>query len=666
MPASAPQILSSRATSAARTSTPPWVFIRRVPLTVSGIVLPNDTFLSTSFVQPLAGGFGLRLRQTEISAARSCSPRRKGEKWARESLKKMSLEQKIGQMFIIWARARFMNVNDPEYIGLRDTMRKYHIGGFGLTVNFDDGFLYKNEPLEAAMLVNRLQADSEFPLIFGADFERGLGFRLNDVTSFPHAMAFGATGNVDYARDAARITAQEARAIGVQWNWFPDADVNSNPLNPIINTRSFGEDPEQVSEMVVAYIEAAHQYGMLTTVKHFPGHGDTDTDSHLAVPFAKADKAHFDTIELPPFRAAIKAGVDAVMVAHIAVPALDPDPNHVASISPVIVMGLLKQQMGFNGLVVTDALDMAGLTKLFPEGGSAGAGRAAVEAVKAGNDMLLIPSNLDGSYQGLLQAVRSGEIPESRIDESVLKILRAKASVGLNRATQVDINAVNRIVAQPASLATAEDIADDAVTLVRDNHQVLPLKATRKGTNAGQHAYPSTAENRDRTVLLIFTDDSRSDAGRVLEHQVRARIPNAKTIYIDSRDAAVLTQPVMDAVNQAQAVIAAIYLSPQGGASTNRIALQNVSAALLENVLRNVADKTVVIALGNPYIAAQLPEVKTYVCTFSDAQVSELSAAKAIFGEIPMSGRLPVTIPNIAIRGVGLGGPSPVSGGGPQ
>ena len=591
---------------------------------------------------------------------------RKGEKWARESLKKMSLEQKIGQMFIIWARARFMNVNDPEYIGLRDTMRKYHIGGFGLTVNFDDGFLHKNEPLEAAMLVNRLQADSEFPLIFGADFERGLGFRLNDVTSFPHAMAFGATGNVDYARDAARITAQEARAIGVQWNWFPDANVNSNPLNPIINTRSFGEDPEQVSEMVVAYIEAAHQYGMLTTVKHFPGHGDTDTDSHLAVPFAKADKAHFDTIELPPFRAAIKAGVDAVMVAHIAVPALDPDPNHVASISPVIVMGLLKQQMGFNGLVVTDALDMAGLTKLFPEGGSAGAGRAAVEAVKAGNDMLLIPSNLDGSYQGLLQAVRSGEIPESRIDESVLRILRAKASVGLNRATQVDINAVNRIVAQPASLATAEDIADDAVTLVRDNHQVLPLKATRKGTNAGQHAYPSTAENRDRTVLLIFTDDSRSDAGRVLEHQVRARIPNAKTIYIDSRDAAVLTQPVMDAVNQAQAVIAAIYLSPQGGASTNRIALQNVSAALLENVLRNVADKTVVIALGNPYIAAQLPEVKTYVCTFSDAQVSELSAAKAIFGEIPMSGRLPVTIPNIAIRGVGLGGPSPVSGGGPQ
>jgi beta-N-acetylhexosaminidase len=590
----------------------------------------------------------------------------KGEKWARESLKKMSLEQKIGQMFMIWARAQFLNLDAPEYIALRDTMRKYHIGGFGLTVNFEDGFLYKNEPLEAATLVNQLQRDSEFPLIFAADFERGLGFRLNEVTSFPHAMAFGATGNVDYARESARITAQESRAIGVQWNWFPDADVNSNPLNPIINTRSFGEDPKQVSNMVVAYIEGAHQYGMLTTAKHFPGHGDTDIDSHLAVPSIKGDKAHLERVELPPFRAAIKAGVDAVMVAHLAVPALDPDPNHVASISPAIVTGLLKQQMGFNGLVITDALTMAGLTKLFPEGGSAGAGRAAVEAVKAGNDVLLIPSDLDGSYHGLLQAVRNGEIPESRIDESVLKILRAKASVGLNKATQVDINAINRIVAKPASLDTAEEIADEAITLVRDNHQVLPLKATPKGTNIGQNAYQPAAEDRNRTLVLIFSDDSRSDAGRVLEHQVKMRIPEAKAMYIDARNPAGLTQPVMDAVEQAQAVIAAVYLTPQGGAQTNRIALPNAPAAILQSVLRGAPDKTVVVAMGNPYLAAQLPEVKTYLCTFSDAQVSELSAVKAMFGEIPMSGRLPVSIPNVANRGAGLGGPSPMSSRGPN
>jgi len=598
---------------------------------------------------------------------------KKGEKWARESLKKMSLEQKIGQMFMIWARAKLMNVDSPEYLVLRDTMRKYHLGGFGLTVRFEDGLLEKNEPLEAAMLTNQLQTDSEFPLIFAADFERGLGFRLNDVTSFPHAMTFGATGNVEFAREAGGITAQESRAIGVQWNWFPDADVNSNPANPIINTRSFGEDPKLVSEMVSAYLQGAHQFGMLTTAKHFPGHGDTDTDSHTSVPIVIRDKAWFESTALPPFRAAIKAGVDAIMVAHIEAPALDPTANVVASISPAIVTGLLKQQMGFTGLVVTDAMDMAGLTKLFPEGGAAAAGHAAVAAVKAGNDMLVIPSDLAGSYNGVLQAVRSGEIPESQIDQSVLKILRAKASVGLNKATLIDIDAVNRMVARPDSLATAQKIADQAVTLVRDNHRVLPLKA-RKGTNLPQTSYSPTEEDRTRTLVLIFTEDSRSDWGRVLDQQVRARVRDAQVIYIDPRSAAGLTTPVMAAVQAAQVVIAAVYEVPVAGTVmrnpdgtlTNAVAAQSASTSLLQAVLRSAAEKTVVVALGNPYIAAQLPEVQTYVCTFSNAPVSEMSAVKAIFAEIPMPGHLPVTIPNVAERGAGLTSASQVSSGGPK
>ncbi len=407
---------------------------------------------------------------------------KKGEKWARESLKKMSLEQKIGQMFVVRALAEFMNVNSPDYISLRNTMRKYHLGGFALTVSFEDGLLYKNEPLEAATVTNQLQQDSEFPLIFAADFEHGVGMRLNGVTDFPQAMAFGATGNVEFARQSGRITAQEARAIGVQWNWFPDADVNSNPANPIINTRSFGEDPKLVSKMAAAYIAGAHEFGMMTTAKHFPGHGDTESDSHMFVPLVKGDTARLDTTELPPFSASIKAGVDAVMVAHVLVPALDPNPTHVATISPAIVTGLLRDKMGFQGLIITDALDMRGLRQSFPQEGAEGAGRAAVESVKAGNDMLLLPFDLDGSYNGLLRAVRSGEIPESRIDQSVLKILRAKASVGLNRARLVDIKAVNETVAKPDSLAIAQEIADAAVTLVRDNHRTLPLKATAQGT----------------------------------------------------------------------------------------------------------------------------------------------------------------------------------------
>ncbi|HEX8812936.1 MAG TPA: glycoside hydrolase family 3 N-terminal domain-containing protein, partial [Terracidiphilus sp.] len=523
----------------------------------------------------------------------------KGEKWARESLQKMVLEQKIGQMFMIWSQARFMNVDSPEYILLRDIMRKYHIGGFGLTVAFGDGLLYKNEPLEAAMVTNQLQKDSEFPLIFAADFERGLGSRLNDVTSFPPAMAFGATGNVEFARQAARITAQESRAIGVQWNWFPEADVNSNPANPVINTRSFGEDPKLVGDMVAAYIEGAHQFGMLTAVKHFPGHGDTDTDSHIAVPVVNRDKAYFENIALPPFQAAVQAGVDAIMVGHIRAPALDPDPDRVASISPAIVTGLLKQQMGFAGLVISDAMEMSGMTKLFPEGGSAAAGRAAVEAVKAGNDMLLIPSDLAGSYNSLLQAVRSGEIPQSRIDESVLKILRAKASVGLNRGKLVDINAVSQIVAKPASLATAQQIADSAVTLVRENGQVLPLKVAPKGTNGLPNAYQPVAETRNRTLVLVFINDSRSDLGRLLDQQFRRRIPDAHVMYIDARDAVGLTQSVMEAVQQAETVIAAVYAIPV--ARKIAAAAQDPSAALLHQVLRSAAGRTIVAAMGNPY-----------------------------------------------------------------
>jgi beta-N-acetylhexosaminidase len=354
----------------------------------------------------------------------------------------------------------------------------------------------------------------------------------------------------------------------------------------------------------------------------------------------------------------------------VLVPALDPNPNRVATLSPVIVTGLLQQKMGFHGLVITDALDMGGLRQLFPQE----AARAAVESVKAGNDMLLLPFDLDGSYNGLLRAVRSGEISEARIDQSVLKILRAKASVGLNQARLVDIHAVNEIVAQPASLATAQEIADKAVTLVRDNHRALPLKAAAKGTNLPPNPYQPVAETRNNTVLLIFTDDSRSDSGRTLDHEFRARIPDARVYYIDPRVAAGMTQPVLAAVQESQVVIAAVFEFPvpgrvvraQNGAAINAIAVQESSAAMLRQVLRSAAEKTIVVALGSPYIAAQLPEVQTYLCTFSNGHDSELSAVKAVFGEIPMTGRLPVTIPNIAGPGARMTGMAKGSSGGPK
>src|SRR6202522_4417860 len=365
-----------------------------------------------------------------------------GQKWAEKTLRKMTLEEKIGQVFMIWCRASLLNVENPEYLQLREAMNKYHVGTFAMTVHVDGPYLPRSEPYERAELLNSLQKESKLRLLFAADFERGVSMRLMGATAFPTAMAFGGDGKLEDAETFGRITAEEARAIGIHWNFFPDADVNSNPVNPIINTRSFGEDPQQVGNLVTAYIKGAHEEGMLTTVKHFPGHGDTATDSHLGVASVNVDRAHLDSIELPPFRQAIAAGVDSVMVAHVTVPALDPDPNHVATISPAIVSDLLEKQLGFKGVVVTDALDMAGLTHLFANN----IGRAAVEAFKAGNDLLLIPADFPASFDAMLQAVQSGEISREPLASSLLKILKTKASLGLQDARMVDINAVANLV----------------------------------------------------------------------------------------------------------------------------------------------------------------------------------------------------------------------------
>ncbi len=335
--------------------------------------------------------------------------------------------------------------------------------------------------------------------------------------------------------------------------------------------------------------------------------------------------------------------------------------------------GLLRQKMDFNGLIVTDALQMHGLMQLFPEGGPAASGRAAVEALKAGNDVLLIPADIDGAYNGVLNAVRSGDISESRINQSVLKVLRAKASVGLNKARLVDLNAVNQIIAKPENLQTAQRIADSSVTLVRDNKQVLPLQRTRRGTNLPPTTYQAPEAAPGRVLVLVISDDSRADSGRIFDQQMRRRIPEARVMYVDVRSAAGITPAVLSAVEKADKVIVAVYEVPVAGKvvaeaprSGNSVDVPSSSAGLLRQVLQSAASKTVVAAMGSPYIISQFPETQTYLCTFSNVKVSEVSAVKALFGEIPMAGRLPVSIPNIAPRGSGLITPAQHSSGGSE
>jgi beta-N-acetylhexosaminidase len=592
---------------------------------------------------------------------------RAGEKWAEQTLHKLSTEEKVGQLFVVWVRAKFLNVDSPEYLQLRDSIHKYHLGGLTMTVPWDPPFLYRSQPYEAAELLNRLQQDSKLPLVIAADFERGVTMRLHGATEFPHAMAFGAAGKLEYAEAFGRVTAQEARAVGVHWNFFPDADVNSNPANPIINTRSFGEDPQQVGDLVSAYIRGAQANGMMATVKHFPGHGDTATDSHLGVAQVTGDMARLKSVELPPFQKAIAAGVDSVMVAHVSIPALDSDPNHVATTSPAIVTGLLKNQLGFKGIVVTDALDMAGLTRLY----GAHIGRAAVDAFKAGNDVLLIPADLDASYRAMLEAVRTGEIPPAQLNASVLKILKAKASLGLYKTRLVNIDAVSTLVGKPANLALGQKIADDSITLVRDNGKLLPLESS--GTTVTGLPYQKVEEVRDKMVAIIFSDDMRTEAGGKLEGQIRERVPDAHVIYVDPRIASAMTDDVLKAVDNAHSIIAAVYEVPVPGkvmnaanGLTNSVGLSDASGALLQKILDHAAERTAVLAMGNPYLAQDFPAVQNYLCTFSNATVSEVSVVKALFGEIAIRGHLPVSIPNIAQRGAGIEHPGEAAQGGSQ
>lgn len=578
-----------------------------------------------------------------------------GEKWAEKTLHKMSVEEKVGQLFMVWVRAEFLNANSPEYLELRDEINKSYVGSFAMSVPYEPPFLYKTGPYEAAELLNRLQTDSKLPLLVAADFEVGLSNRLIGATGFPAAMAIGATGKLDYAEAFGRITAEEARAIGVHWNFFPVADVNSNPENPIINTRSFGEDPQQVGDFVAAYTRGAHSAGMLVTAKHFPGHGDTATDSHLGLAQVDGDRARLNAVELLPFRKAISAGVDAIMVAHVTAPALDPAPNSVATISPSIVTGLLRKDLRFNGIAITDALDMAGLTRLYAKD----IGREAVDAFKAGNDMLLIPPDLDAAEEAMVAAVESGEISQARLDESVLKILKVKASLGLHKSRLVDTSKLDSAVGNPQNSAEGQRIADDAVTLVRQNGAVLPLK--KSGTTVSALPYQKAAEVRTHLAVVILTDDVRLESGHVLERQVRQRAPDVDLMYVDPRVARAMQPEILATVQAAEKVVVAVYVSPTAGkmvkangGAQNSVSIPQESAELMRAILQSAAGKTAVVAVGNPYLAKDFPEVQNYLCTFSAMPVSEVSAAKALFGEIPARGHLPVTIPGIASRGAGL------------
>ncbi len=555
---------------------------------------------------------------------------RHAERWVRRTLERMTLEQKVGQLLMVPYFGDFASTDSEEYRQLTRRLRELHVGGLIVATKprRPSGF-DRSEIYALAHLTNRLQGLAPVPLLVAADFERGAGFRIRQTTSFPHNMALGATGEPNYAYQMGRIAATEARALGVHWLLAPVADVNNNPLNPIINIRSFGEDPALVARMVAAFVRGCEEAGGLCTAKHFPGTGDITLDPHLELATVTGDRNRLDTVELVPFRAAIEAGVGAVMTEHIAVPALDPEPDMPATFSYPITTGLLRQELDFDGLIVTDAMVMSAITA------RTWAGEAAVRAVEAGADVILMSPQPEAAFDALRRAVISGRLREARLDQSVERILRAKARLNLHRRTEVEPNGLEAVLANRTFEEQAQEMADRGVALLRDDTPAwLPLDATKP----------------QRGFLLVVSADPDTFPGDALEDELRPRVDSLITTRIDrlyfKPEEAVLPSPLL----YDWSIIAVfVRIADRKG----NVALPDDMAALVSRVLES-SKPTALVILGSPYLAERFPTARTVLCTFSTAEVAERAAIRALFGQTPISGRLPVTIPEVASRGAGL------------
>jgi beta-N-acetylhexosaminidase len=549
-------------------------------------------------------------------------------KWVESTLRQMTVEEKVGQLLFTTYHGSFTPSDSDTYAQMMHDINDLHVGGFITITHGSPLGIIKDQAYPTAVLANQLQSKSKLPLLIGADYERGTAMRQDEGTSFPTAMALAAAGNPKDAYTMGKITALEARAVGVQWIYAPVCDVNNNPANPIINTRSFGEDPQRVAQYVAEFIHGVEDNGALATAKHFPGHGDTATDSHIDLPTIKADRDRLEHLELVPFRAAIAAGVGSIMTGHLNVPAFEPDPNTPATLSPNILTDLLRKQLGFLGLVITDALDMGGITVRYAPGD------AAVRAFLAGSDALLMPPVPDAAYQAVLAAVKSGQIPQDRLDASLRRILQAKARLGLNKNRLVDIADLNQKFGSTSWQQTAQDISDRGVTLLRDQQHLLPLDATKP----------------TRALLVNLYSDPEPYPGEDLEPQLRSRFDSLVSLRADTKfvHADTLKLPSPDTYDVA---ILALFVRVSDRKGT--IDLPADQVPLVDQIYKS-GKPVITLGFGSPYLIERFPQAQTWLSAFGISDVAQISMARALFGEIPIQGQLPVTIPGVDLK-VGYG-----------
>ncbi len=543
-------------------------------------------------------------------------------RWARKTLARMTLEEKIGQMIACRYMGRFVS-SDSDYLkDLVGLIKRQKIGAL---------IIFSGEVYETAHLTNFLQQQAQIPLLIAADFEWGAAMRINGTTLFPPFMALGAIGSEDLAYQMGRVTAVEARAMGIHMTYAPVVDVNINPDNPIINIRSLGENSEAVSQLAAAFIRGCQENGLIATAKHFPGNGDTDLDSHILLPTITGDRERLEKVELYPFARAIQAGVEAIMTAHLSVPALDPTPNLPATLSYPILTELLKEKMGFKGLIVTDALDMGGITRSFSHR------EAAVRAVQAGVDMLLLPPEPAEAIDALVQAVSSGKVPESRIDASAAKILELKARLGLHRNNLVEVSQLPHRVATKEHLELAALAFEKSVTLVKNEADVLPLTPEKL--------------QKKMAVFSLSSDADDYYAGRVFVREVEKRRPGLLSAYADAFTGQEYVHRARDEAKDAETVVLALFSSLRTAKGSVDLVPQHIE--LVKEFATGPA-RVIVISFGSPYFLRHFPEIDAYVCLYRNTAQAQETAAKALFGEIEVNGRLPVSIPGLFPVGHGI------------
>jgi beta-N-acetylhexosaminidase len=542
--------------------------------------------------------------------------------WADSVLEALSLREKAGQMVWPSVFADYQPGDSPQWDRLKTYVATDKVGGFTISVG---------SPTEMAAKLNAMQAMASIPLLIGADLEAGAGFRarggffvpnaidLGGAVVTPPEMAVGATRDTVLAFEEGKLTAPEGRALGIHIAYAPVLDVNNNPANPVINTRSYGEDPRLVARMGAAFIRGLQTNGMIATGKHFPGHGDTGVNSHLALPVVTVSRSRLDSVELIPFKAAVNSGVGAIMSFHGAMPALDSS-GVPGTLSPNVLTGLLRNEMQFKGIIISDAMDMRGVLDQY------GAVEAVKRAVAAGVDVLIQPLSVTETIDAVVAGVKEGRYSEARIDQSVRRILRTKAALGLNKSKTVDLNALRFVVGDSAHVNISNRIATESITLVKDSLGYVPL-------NAPQNA-----------KILSVAVARRADlsAGTTFNAELRARYPALRPEVLIAEDPSADYARMERAADSADVTIISSYVGQSWDAVS--AAAPKSFTNFLDHLQRN-GRKMIVVSFGNPYLLQQIPGVPAYVIGWGGFPASQSAAARAILGAAPISGKLPISIP---------------------